>query len=59
MPPTSPRCGPVRSAAVVNEEIRALWLRSRGRLDPVQRAEYERLLGEYAAAVAARVVKAA
>ncbi|MFF5025179.1 hypothetical protein ACWERI_28295 [Streptomyces collinus] len=39
-----------RSAAEVNEEIRALWLRSGGTLTTEQRAEYQRLVMEWAAA---------
>ncbi|GHD25610.1 hypothetical protein [Streptomyces galbus] len=38
-----------RSAAEVNEEIRALWLRSGGTLSVEQRAEYQRLVLEWAA----------
>ncbi|MEU0446742.1 hypothetical protein [Streptomyces tendae] len=37
-----------RSAAEVNEEIRALWLRSGGTLSVEQRAEYQRLVLEWA-----------
>ncbi|MFG2944345.1 hypothetical protein [Streptomyces adustus] len=39
-----------RSAAEVNEEIRALWLRSGGTLSGEQRKEYQRLVLEWAAA---------
>lgn len=39
-----------RSAEEVNEEIRALWLRSGGTLSVEQRAEYQRLVLEWAAA---------
>jgi hypothetical protein len=39
-----------RSADEVNEEIRALWLRSGGTLNGEQRAEYQRLVLEWAAA---------
>ncbi|MEU6549394.1 hypothetical protein ABZ915_03760 [Streptomyces sp. NPDC046915] len=38
-----------RSAAEVNEEIRALWLRSGGILTTEQREEYQRLVMEWAA----------
>ncbi|MFB7496265.1 hypothetical protein ACFC09_16505 [Streptomyces sp. NPDC056161] len=38
-----------RSAAEVNEEIRALWLRSGGTLSVEQREEYQRLVLEWAA----------
>ena len=39
-----------RSAAEVNEEIRALWHRSGGTLSVEQREEYRRLVMEWAAA---------
>jgi hypothetical protein len=39
-----------RSAAEVNEEIRALWKRSGGRLSREQRQQYQRLVTEWAAA---------
>ncbi|MDQ1050634.1 hypothetical protein [Streptomyces sp. V4I2] len=39
-----------RSADEVNEEIRALWLRSGGTLNGEQREEYRRLVMEWAAA---------
>ena len=52
MPPTSPP-GSVRSAACVNAEIRALWLRAGGVLGPVERAVYAALVVEWAAAVRA------
>ncbi|OOQ47682.1 hypothetical protein AFM16_33840 [Streptomyces antibioticus] len=39
-----------RSAAEVNEEIRALWLRSGGILSVEQREEYQRLVLEWASA---------
>jgi hypothetical protein len=42
--------GPARTAAEVNEEIRALWFRSGGTLNVEQRSEYERLVLEWAAA---------
>ncbi|GAA2573255.1 hypothetical protein GCM10010424_15800 [Streptomyces lienomycini] len=47
-----------RSADEVNEEIRALWLRSGGTLSVEQRAEYQRLVMEWANA-APESVKAA
>lgn len=40
----------IRSADEVNEEIRALWHRSGGRLTWEQRQEYQRLVTEWAAA---------
>ncbi|TLS45250.1 hypothetical protein FE633_15975 [Streptomyces montanus] len=39
-----------RSADEVNEEIRALWLRTGGTLSGDQRQEYQRLVMEWAAA---------
>ncbi|MEV2212245.1 hypothetical protein AB0H86_12450 [Streptomyces sp. NPDC050997] len=47
-----------RSADAVNEEIRALWLRSGGTLTGEQREEYRRLVLEWATA-APQPVKAA
>ena len=43
-----------RSAAEVNEEIRALWRRSGGTLSVEQREEYQRLVMEWAAAAPQR-----
>jgi hypothetical protein len=51
--------GSVRSAAAVNEDIRALWLDPRVRLSAEGRAALERLYEEWAAAVREDVVKAA
>ncbi|MFE7772588.1 hypothetical protein ACFU5O_01530 [Streptomyces sp. NPDC057445] len=51
MSPNLRKPGSVRSAAVVNAEIRALWARSGGRLSAVDEACYQRLLVEWAAAV--------
>ena len=41
-----------RTAAEVNEAIRALWFRSGGTLNSEQRREYQRLVLEWAAAPA-------
>jgi hypothetical protein len=49
----------VRSAAEVNEEIRALWLRAGGSLSAQERAEYELLVVEWAAAIRDEVIEAA
>ncbi|GHH73757.1 hypothetical protein GCM10018793_13050 [Streptomyces sulfonofaciens] len=46
-------------AAELNERIRALMLRPGGRLTEDQRAEYQVLLQEWAAAVRGSVVRAA
>ncbi len=43
----------MRSAAVVNAEIRALWAKSGSRLSAADEAKYQLLLVEWAAAVAA------
>jgi hypothetical protein len=47
----NPTCGSARSAAVVNAEIRALWLRAGGRLSVEERQVYARLVVEWAEAV--------
>lgn len=44
---------------MVNKDIRALWARAGGSLSTQERAEYERLLLEWAAAVRAEVTTAA
>lgn len=49
--PTTPEPVPARSAAAVNEEIRALWLRAGGRLSTEQRRIYEQLVAEWSDAV--------
>jgi len=59
MSPTPLPSGAVRPAAVVNEDIRALWPRAGTELTAKERAKYERLLVEWAAAVRAEVVEAA
>ncbi|MFD9905646.1 hypothetical protein [Streptomyces sp. NPDC059063] len=59
MSPDPQRPGPVRPAAAVNEDIRALWRDPRVRLTTAQRALYEQLLAEWEAAVHADVVTAA
>lgn len=59
MSPDTCSCGSVRSAAVVNAEIRRLWVDPRVRLTEGQRVVYERLLEEWAAAVRAEIVEAA
>ncbi|MCT7354820.1 hypothetical protein N4P33_22080 [Streptomyces sp. 15-116A] len=51
--------GSVRSAAEINEQIRALWLRAGGSLSPRERAEYELLVIEWAAAIRGTVIEAA
>ncbi|MFJ3334240.1 hypothetical protein [Streptomyces sp. NPDC086766] len=57
--PESTARGSVRSAAELNERIRALWLRSGGSLSAQERAEYELLVVEWAAALRGEVIEAA
>ncbi len=59
MSPDSVTPGSVRSAAEVNEQIRALWMRAGGTLSPQERAEYELLVVEWAAALRADIIEAA
>lgn len=59
MSPYSTTSGSVRSAAEVNEQIRALWMRAGGTLSSQERAEYELLVVEWAAAIRGAVVEAA
>ncbi|MFF7140309.1 MULTISPECIES: hypothetical protein [Streptomyces] len=47
---TTPEPAAERSADEVNEEIRALWFRSGGRLSSQERREYQRLVLEWAEA---------
>lgn len=49
----------MRSAALVNKDIRALWTRAGGSLSAAERQEYEALLAEWTAALRAEVVEAA
>ncbi|MFD5026976.1 hypothetical protein [Streptomyces sp. NPDC058373] len=56
--PSLPAARP-RPASVVNEEIRALMLRSGGRLSADDRARYEQLVAEWAEALRAGVRPAA
>ncbi|MFG2352886.1 hypothetical protein [Streptomyces sp. NPDC048521] len=51
--------GSVRSAAELNEQIRALWLRAGGTLSAQERAEYELLVVEWAEAIRGQVIEAA
>jgi hypothetical protein len=57
--PDSESSGSVRSAAEVNEQIRALWMRAGGTLSSQERAEYELLVVEWAAAIRSDVIEAA
>lgn len=57
--PTTSRPSSVRPAAVVNEDIRTLVRACGGWLYGETRAEYERLVEEWAAAVRAEMAPAA
>ncbi|MEV7319564.1 hypothetical protein [Streptomyces sp. NPDC093970] len=59
MSPDSRTPGSARSAAEVNDLIRALWLRTGGTLSAQERAEYEQLVVEWAEAIRARIIEAA
>jgi hypothetical protein len=59
MSPEFPIPGSVRSAAELNERIRALWRRAGGSLTDRERAEYELLVVEWAAAIRSEVIEAA
>lgn len=59
MSPDSPGLGPLRPAAVVNEEIRTLMIRAGGYLRAEDRSLYEQLREEWAVAVRAEIVTAA
>ncbi|MFD9540998.1 MULTISPECIES: hypothetical protein [unclassified Streptomyces] len=59
MSPYPNTSGSVRSASVVNEEIRDLWQRSGGLLSPDDETEYQSLLVEWAAAAGTSVRPAA
>jgi hypothetical protein len=61
MSPNSSARGSARSAAELNDLIRALWQRAGGTLNAEQRREYEVLVTEWAAAVRAEtnIVEAA
>ncbi|MEV6167478.1 hypothetical protein AB0L99_04505 [Streptomyces sp. NPDC051954] len=59
MSPDSVASGSMRSAAEVNEQIRALWTRAGGSLSAQERVEYELLVVEWAAAIRGDVIEAA
>lgn len=59
MSPDSLSPGSARSANDLNERIRALWLRAGGSLSAQERAEYELLVVEWAAAIRDEVIEAA
>ncbi|MFD5654574.1 MULTISPECIES: hypothetical protein [unclassified Streptomyces] len=51
--------GSVRSAAELNDQIRALWRRAGGTLSAQERVEYELLVVEWANAIRGKVIEAA
>jgi len=59
MSPSPAPSGSVRSAAVVNADIRALWSRAGVDLTEAEQERYRLLLEEWAAAVRADVAEAA
>ncbi|MGW5662331.1 hypothetical protein ACWEWG_19875 [Streptomyces sp. NPDC003758] len=59
MSPESMSPGSMRSAEDLNEQIRALWMRAGGSLSAEERAEYELLVVEWAAAIRGEVIEAA
>ncbi|MFE0326590.1 hypothetical protein ACWEWI_33140 [Streptomyces sp. NPDC003753] len=59
MSPESMSPGSMRSAEDLNERIRALWMRAGGSLSAEERAEYELLVVEWAAAIRGEVIEAA
>ncbi|NEC90226.1 hypothetical protein [Streptomyces sp. SID12501] len=59
MSPDSLAPGSVRSAASLNEQIRALWLRAGGTLSAQEREEYELLVVKWAAAIRGEITEAA
>jgi hypothetical protein len=59
MSPESVPSGSARSAADLNERIRALWTRANGSLTAQERAEYEALVVQWASAIRKDVIEAA
>lgn len=60
MSPNPHSCGSARSAAAINDLIRAFWLRLDGRAPTAaESAEYEALVVEWAAAARGDVTEAA
>ncbi|MEU9207985.1 hypothetical protein AB0D27_08545 [Streptomyces sp. NPDC048415] len=59
MSPDFTHSGSVRSAAALNEQIRALWTRAGGSLSAQERAEYALLVVKWAEAIRGEVVEAA
>ncbi|WP_395572448.1 hypothetical protein [Streptomyces sp. BK79] len=59
MSPDSTTPASVRSAAELNDRIRALWRRAGGSLSAQERVEYELLVVEWARAIRGEVIEAA
>lgn len=59
MPSTPNSPGSARSAAVLNDQIRALWISAGGTLTAEQKRVYDGLVAEWAAAVRDEVTQAA
>ncbi|MFE2298085.1 hypothetical protein ACFXAW_07800 [Streptomyces sp. NPDC059445] len=59
MSPEVTPSGSVRSAAALNEQIRALWTRTGGSLSAQERAEYELLIVKWAEAIRGEIIEAA
>ncbi|MGW8063008.1 hypothetical protein ACVV2G_12170 [Streptomyces ziwulingensis] len=59
MSPDSMMRASVRSAAELNDQIRALWRRAGGSLSAQERVEYELLVVEWASAIRGEVIEAA
>ena len=59
MSPNTPSCGSARSAAELNEQIRALLAQSGGVLSAEQKRAYDDLVTRWAAAIRAEVTEAA
>ncbi|MET8571137.1 hypothetical protein [Streptomyces sp. NPDC004783] len=59
MSPDSVTPGSVRSAAELNDRIRALWRHAGGSLSAQERVEYELLVVEWASAIRSEIIEAA
>ncbi|MFM9616888.1 hypothetical protein ACKI14_02865 [Streptomyces turgidiscabies] len=59
MPPDLSPPGSARSAAALNEQIRALWISAGGTLTAEQKRLYDDLVAEWAAAMRGEVTEAA
>ncbi|MFG3171384.1 hypothetical protein [Streptomyces sp. NPDC048200] len=59
MSPDFDPSGSARSAAALNEQIRALWMRAGGSLSAQERSEYELLVVRWAEAIRGEIIEAA